>query len=214
MTSHTVPRQVPGGNPINLVTHFYYNPSGTLQKVRDAKGHDTIFDYDYSDRRKQMTYHDNSYQSWTYDDAGNLASRRTVNNETQSFTYDNLNRKIGMSWSNGADSASFTYYADSKLWTATNANSTVTRAYDAAGRLTQDQQNVTGLGIKNVRYPLYDYDGRLKQISLTGVYDYTFGYDAAGRFETISTGGSTKFKYVYDDASNETDRYTYLGRDH
>jgi RHS repeat-associated protein len=209
-TSHTVPRQVPGGNPINLTTHFYYNPSGTLQKIRDAKGHDTTFEYDPSDRRKKMTYHDNSYQSWTYDDAGNLASRRTVNNETQSFTYDTRNRKIGMSWSNGADSASFTYYADSKLWTATNANSTVTRAYDAAGRLTQDQQNVSGLGIKNVTYPLYDEEGKVKQISADGVYDYTFGYDAAGRFETISTAGSTKFKYVYDAASNETDRYTYL----
>ena len=31
-----------------------------------------------------------------------------------------------------------------------------------------------------------------------------------GRFETISTGGSTKFKYVYDEVSNETDRYSYL----
>ena len=68
----------------------------------------------------------------------------------------------------------------------------------------------TGLGIKNVTYPLYDDDGKVKQISAAGVYDYTFGYDAAGRFETISTGGSTKFQYAYDAASNETHRYTYL----
>ena len=85
-----------------------------------------------------------------------------------------------------------------------------TRVYDAAGRLTNDQQNVSGLGIKNVTYPLYDDDGKVKQISAAGVYDYTFGYDAAGRFETISTGGSIKFKYAYDAASNETHRYTYL----
>ena len=213
MTWHRVPRQVPGGNPINLTTNFYYNPSGTLQKVTDAKGHDTTFGYDASDRRITMTYappHNNQTQQWAYDNAGNLKSRTTVSGKRQDFEYDLLNRKTGMSWSNGADLASYGYDDAGRLTSAGNANSTVTRVYNAAGRLTNDQQNVTGLGIKNVTYPLYDDDGKVKQISAAGVYDYTFGYDAAGRFETISTGGSTKFKYVYDAASNETDRYTYL----
>jgi RHS repeat-associated protein len=213
MTSHTVPRQVPGQNPINLTTRFSYNPSGTLQTLTDANSHDTTFDYDASDRRVTMTYappFDNQTQRWAYDNAGNLKSRTTVSGKRQDFDYDDRNRKTGMSWSNGADSATFTYYDDSRLHTASNPTSTVTRVYDAAGHLTQDQQNIPGLGIKTVSYPLYDDDGRLKQISAAGVYDYTFGYDAAGRFETISTGGATKFKYVYNAASNETDRYAYL----
>ena len=214
MTWHTVPRQVPGQNPTNLTTRFTYNPSGTLQKVTDAKGHDTTFDYDASDRRITMTYappFGNQNQQWAYDDAGNLKSRTTVSGKRQDFTYDYRNRKTGMSWTpaNG-DWASYGYDDASRLTSANNQNSSVTRAYNAAGRLTQDRQNVSGLGIKNVTYPLYDDDGNVKQISADGVYDYTFGYDAAGRFETISTGGATKFKYAYDEASNETDRYTYL----
>ena len=56
ITWHRVQRQVPGQNPVNLNTHFYYYPSGTLQKVADAKGHDTTFAYDASDRRITMTY--------------------------------------------------------------------------------------------------------------------------------------------------------------
>ena len=116
---------------------------------------------------------------------------------------------MGWTPANG-DSASYGYDEASRLTSANNQNSNVTRAYDAAGRLIQDQQWVTGLGIKNVTYPLYDNDAKVKQVSAAGVYDYTFGYDAAGRFETISTGGSMKFKYAYDPASNETDRYTYL----
>ena len=115
-----------------------------------------------------------------------------------------------MSWDNGADSAHYTYYADSRLNIASNPNSTVTRVYDAAGRLTNDQQNVSGLGIKNVTYPTYDDDGKVTEISAAGVYDYTFGYDAAGRFETISIGTSLKFQYAYDGASNETHRYSVL----
>ena len=57
-------------------------------------------------------------------------------NEIQRFDYDNCNRKTDMSWDNSADSAHYTYYADSRLNMASNPNSTVTRAYDAAGRLT------------------------------------------------------------------------------
>ena len=66
-------------------------------------------------------------QQWTYDDAHNLQSRTTVNGEIQSFTYDIRNRKTSMSWSNGADSATFTYYSDGRLKNAQNANSTVYR---------------------------------------------------------------------------------------
>jgi RHS repeat-associated protein len=210
---HTIPRQVPGQNPIELTTRFYYNPSGTLWKVTDPKNRDTTFEYDFSDRRTRMWYlGDTESQRWTFDDAGNLQNRTTVRGgaEIQRFEYDNRNRKISMRWDNGVDSATYDYDDASRLTNANNANSIVTRIYDAAGRLTQDQQNVSGLGIKNVSYPLYDDDGKVRQISAAGVYDYTFGYDAAGRFETISAGGSTNFEYDYDAASNETHRYAYL----
>ena len=216
MIWHTVPRQVPGQNPINLTTHIYYNPSGTIDHVTDARGKMTAFRYNASDERIMMTYpllpgqNQADKQTWVWDNAHNLASRTTVNGKTQSFDYDTCNRKTDMSWDNIGDWAHYTYYDDSRLNMASNPNSTITRVYDAAGRLTNDQQNVSGLGIKNVTYPLYDDDGRLKQMSAAGVYDYAFGYDVAGRFETISTGSSLKFQYAYDAASNETHRYSFL----
>src|SRR5947207_4415376 len=38
-------------------------------------------------------------------------------------------------------------------------------------------------------------------------YDYTFSYDAMGRFEKMfNTGGSQLFQYRYDAASNEVER--------
>jgi RHS repeat-associated protein len=208
---HTVPRQVVGGGQVNVNTRIFYNPSGTIQKVRDANWRETNFDYDPSDRKITMRYPGGTQsQSWAYDDAGNLKNRTTVSGKIQSFDYDNRNRKIGMRWSNVADWATYGYDYASRLTNANNPNSSVTRTYDAAGRLTQDQQYVTGLGIKTVSYPLYDNDGKLKQLSAAGVYDYTFGYDAAGRFETISSGGSKKFEYDYDPASNETHRHAYF----
>ena len=114
---------------------------------------------------------------------------------------------------NNADWAHYTYYADSRLNIASNANSIVTRQYDGAGHLAWEQQNVTGLGsTKTVNYPSYDDDGRLTNMNVGGAsYDYTYSYDAAGRFEKITpSGGSLLFQYAYDAASNETHRYAYL----
>jgi RHS repeat-associated protein len=59
-----------------------------------------------------------------------------------------------------------------------------------------------------VRYE-YDADGKQKRLSVDGAeYDRTFTYDAIGRFEKIknTVGGAELFQYVYDTASNETQR--------
>jgi RHS repeat-associated protein len=219
----TVP-QIGGSSPVNLTTTFLYNPSGTLQKVTDPKLQITTFNYDASDQKKKMTYPGGTqFQSWTYDDAHNLASRTTVGGKTQSFGYDNRNRKITMRWS-GTGSvpewADFGYYDDSRLKTATNGIgtpetgiiSTVFRSYDSAGRLKLDQQTITGLAAKSVNY-FYNGDGNQTRMYVSGGigYDYTFGYDGMGRFETITpTGGSVAFQYYYDTASNETKRSNVL----
>jgi RHS repeat-associated protein len=213
----TVPKTT---NPVvNLTTWFTYNPSGTIWKVTDARGsgpgdpsYTITFAYDASDQKINMTYPDGSTQQWAYDNAHNLASRTTVKpvnpRETQSFSYDNRNRRTGMSWSNGVDSASFTYYDDGRLWTASNPNSTVTRQYDDAGRLMLENQSIPGVASVNVNYG-YDNDGKQNRLWLdTGWnYDYTFSYDSAGRFEKIFvTGGAQLFQYYYDGASNERRR--------
>jgi hypothetical protein len=68
---------------------------------------------------------------------------------------------------------------------------------------------VTGFGTRNVNYADYDDDGRLTQMNVGGVsgYDFTYSYDAMGRFEKIwITSGGQQFQYQYDAASNEIER--------
>jgi RHS repeat-associated protein len=200
------------GPPEYHITRYAYNPSGTIDYVKDPKGQITHFFYNASDEKTSMKYANNQTQSWEYDAAHNLKSRTTVAGETQNFTYDNRNRKIGMSWSNGVDSASYGYDYAGRLTSASNANSVVTRTYFADGRLEHDYQAVTGLGSKDVHYINYDGDGRLTHMNVAGAsYDYTFGYDEMGRFESITpTGGSVGFEYSYDGASNVVHRYSYF----
>ena len=214
---------VPKTNSLNLVTYFNYNPSGTLAWMSDPNGHYTSFYYDASDQRIEMIYHDGSIQWWGYDDAHNLEYRITVNGEWQLFSYDIRNHKYANWWSNWNDSVRnpdwcyFAYDPAGRLTEALNGTngwganiiSDVHRSYDAAGHLTLDQQIVTDLGTLNVNYPTYDDDGRLTRLYVSGVsgYDFTYSYDAMGRFEKIFiTNSSQLFQYHYDAASNETER--------
>ncbi len=97
-----------------------------------------------------------------------------------------------------------------KTSNADNPNSTIARGYTAAGELMFDKQTVSGLALKDVEY-LYTKTKQTR-LSVTGAsYDYTFGYDAMGRFETIKpTGGAVSFQYKYDAASNEVERDNLL----
>ena len=227
----TVPKSA---NPaVNIVTTFNYNPSGTLNWVRDGEGHTYNFTYDAADRKLSMTYPSTggptSTQSWAYDDAGNMQSRITAGGEGKVFYYDIRNRNVATWWSNWANNVVdwryLGYDAASRLIEAENGTggwggnviSDVIRYYDAAGHLTLEQQKVTGVGtVVVVNYPTYDDDGRLTRMYVTagGVpltlgagYDFTYSYDAMGRFEKLFlTNSSQLFQYYYDAASNEIER--------
>ena len=211
MLSDTVPKTA---NPVvNLTTSFLYNPSGTIQKVTDPNVHYTWLYYDASDRKIMMTYHDGSTQQWAYDNAGNLESRITVGGETEWFYYDIRNFKYANWWSNWDDNVRtpdwcyFDYDAAGRLTEAENGTngwganiiSDVHRYYDAAGHLTQEQQIFSGVSPVYVNYPSYDDDGRVTRMYVSGVtgYDFTYSYDAMGRFEKIFlTGGAQLFSIV------------------
>ena len=218
---------VPQTASISLTTNFTYNPSGTIWRVSDPKGNVTSFQYDASDRKTTMTYPSTGgpsadIQQWGYDDAGNLKFRITVNHEEQDFYYDNRNRNNGTWWSNWnnniVDWRYFGHDAASRLIEAENGTggwgknviSDVHRSYDAAGHITQEEQNLYGVYPVYVNYPSYDDDGRLTRMNVSGVstYDFTYFYDAMGRFEQIFiTNGAQLFQYYYDAASNETERH-------
>jgi len=237
LISDTVPKE-PG---VYIVTQFQYNPwngdstdgghSGSLLlKVTDGNGQPYKFKYDAAGLKTQMTYPNNSSQSWAYDDAHNLKSRTTVagGSEIQNFLYDIRNRKTGEAWDGfpaGGEWRVFGYDDANHLTLATNGTgnpwtnfiSDVRRFYDDAGRLTHEWQTVTGLGTKDVAYPTYDDDGRLTQMSVSGVspaYDYTFSYDDMRRLKFIFPTGNQNalFQYSYDVASNVTQRYNWQNR--
>jgi len=208
---------VPKSPGVYLTTSLQYYQGGAIQQATDASGHINRFEYDAADRKTKLIYDNGDTQRWAYDDVGNLKWRYTAHGEKQSYTFDGRNHKIGMSWDNSADWAAYAYDDAGRMTGASNANSNVTRTYDAAGHLTQDRQNVSGLGIQDVNYPSYDADGRVTRLVAAGApgYDLIYAYDTMGRLDTISLTGSPNvplFQYHYDAASMETGRDS-LGTD-
>jgi len=200
-------------DPLNQITTFTYWASGHLKTVTDPKSQVTQFEYDLSGRKTKMIYPGASpYQEWTYDPASNLLTRRAVNGAVQSFVYDTRNRPTAMSWSNGVDSASYGYDLAGRMTSANNPNSNVTLAYDAAGRLTNDTQNVVGYGTYDVQSQ-YDDDGRLSRYLVPGgVYDAIQTYDARSRLWKVSDQWRPDMlEYTYDASSNVTQRKNHIG---
>jgi RHS repeat-associated protein len=162
LLTDTIPKE---GTPPQLptetiTTQFAYNPSGSLYSVTDGKNQTTTFEYDPSDLKTKMTYPNGTdYQSWTYDPAKNLIARRTVNGVSQLFSYDSRNRQFAMAWSDGADWANFAYDDASRMISAENPTSTITRAYDAAGRLTLDRQRLRILPLTAVSRKIHGSAG-------------------------------------------------------
>jgi uncharacterized protein (TIGR02594 family) len=226
---------VPKDNSTMITTTFNYNPSGTINWVKDGNNQQTTFEYDPSDQKTKMTYPDLSFQSWAYDDAHNLKSRTTVNGETKYFAWDNRNRIYIDSWwdPNGGEWRYFGFDAASRLRRAMNGPGTwydgvhfiadVRRTYDTAGRLTLDQQILSVSDQTTITNGVnYEYDvtlrggdgkpTRMYAPNIPGGYDYDFRYDDMGRFEKIliHNNASTRFQYSYDNASNETQRFNWI----
>jgi RHS repeat-associated protein len=103
---------------------------------------------------------------------------------TESYTYDELDRLTGVTYSDGG-SASYTWDANGNRLTQTSGGQTATYAYDDADQLTGVSGSI------NVTYS-YDANG-----NRTAAGPDTFAYDWSDRLEEAMVGGTT-IGYAYD----------------
>ena len=217
-------------------TTFTYYPAGTLWTMIDGNSHKTTFEYDKRfDLQSKMTYDDGSYQTWSYDDNGNLSTHVTVTpasgnplGKTQVYGYDERNRKTSMGWNNFVWANgqpyenNFSYDPAGKLKTASNSVSSIARDYyPTTGRLKSEATTfkLSSLPAHALQYS-YDADGRVTQVTLdppsddaAADYDFVFGYDSMGRLQTLQNfhDADVDYQYSYDRASNVTQRFNKLG---
>ncbi|WIB63333.1 RHS repeat-associated core domain-containing protein [Curtobacterium sp. MCBD17_040] len=159
-------------------------------------------------------------KTYTYDAFGRLASETDGNSHTTSFTYDNDDRQLTESFSDGTHAVSNQYDGNGNLTSSTSATGTITNTYDQQNRLTSTV-NTAGGGTVS-----YTYDKASNELTVSaGGGTATNTYDPANTLLTTTlpnASGTETQVYATDDHGRRTDTWvnanaahtTWTGRTH
>jgi len=216
--------------------NYSYTVSGKQQSFSDGKNNKTTYVYDDFDRLYQLqhpspttpgTSSTTDYEQYSYDNNGNVTTRRVRNGSTITYAYDYLNR-VTTKTPSSTSNPTLTFQYDrldhltqaTATTSATNHTLTDYFTYDALGRKLTDEGRLDGTsaGVKTMQY-----DAASRRTRLTwsdGLY-FTYDYDNLGEMTGIHENGGTKIEgFVYDDLGRRTSRtasngtsqgYSYTG---
>jgi RHS repeat-associated protein len=184
------------------ITKYTYYDSGLLHTMQDPRLVATNstekyeYLYDAMGRKTWVVYPLDSYglrtvEGFTYDDAGRLETYFNRNTNTQTFTYDALNRMIRSDWSDSTPDVTFAYDAASRVTSINNTNATIARRYYNDNLLYDEIETITGVVSRQVSYT-YDADGNRSMLSFPG---YQFGYTYTARNQLKSVNGWADYRY-------------------
>jgi RHS repeat-associated protein len=187
------------GNLVTLVTQ--YGAENTNQT--------TTWAYDSRNRLSRKTYADNTFYDYTYDENGNLKTRKDAKNQTTSYSYNLFNRVATVDYPADSDVA-FTYDASGRRLSMTDGSRSGAPStewtYDAAGRIATCQQHPVD---RIIHYGYNAEGGRtsmsVEKISVPGSpWTTAYTYDAAGRLDTLTDSrvGEVPFDYTWDAKAN------------
>ena len=182
---------------------FTFDQLGQNRQIVDASGK-TIFDYDDLGRLTSVNYGNGIRQKYRYDQADRVTNLQVrqggLTQMDLQYVYDGIGR----------------------LKTVNDQGKQFGYSYDAAGKLVQEQNGVTGIksdyryypsgNIKSMRHSLanetvsfyeYQYDKRGNQVQKNeGVGTTQYYYDALSRVKTVLQPDSSILNYEYDDLNN------------
>ena len=203
---------------------YYYNSRGN--RTREYKDYDQ-YHYSYNNANNKLTsyYDDNELVNFSYDDNGNLTSKVIYDydtlNETGSITYeyDNFNRLI--SYTEGNNTTTYSYYADNLRASKTDSSNNTTSfiwngqnlAYEGTGTDAKYYSyDITGIaavktGGEQKIYAKNPHNDIIGQINLSGVLSGAKDFNSFG--ELVSCTSVSGFGYAgeYHDAESG---YIYL----
>jgi RHS repeat-associated protein len=196
---------VPAVSVTPITTTYEYGPFDQIDKVIDDKGNVTSFSYDVLGRRTQLDEPDRGSTQTSYFGTGEVHTQtRMGTNETTTYAYDDLGRKVAVINDDGT--ASYTWdsalHGIGKLASATSADGIRTDfRYDTVGRVVgTDYVDETD---NNATYAVdraYNANGQLASVSYPDEFgkprlalSYTYnnrGY-LSGVGRALPVGGST-----------------------
>ncbi|PYI94663.1 MAG: hypothetical protein DME97_01420 [Verrucomicrobia bacterium] len=200
-------RLVQTTDPAGHVTAQTYDSAGNIASITDARNNTYRYTYDSRNRKTSMIYPDGSHEDYTYDAVGNLASYKTRAGQIRTATYDNRNRETGFAWNDSTPGATSVYDAANKILALNSSVSALSYAYDDAGQLLSETQNISGGGGAEIVDYSYDADGNRLTTGYPTSDVISYEYSARNQLVEISDGGANPLAtYAYDLNGNRISR--------
>jgi RHS repeat-associated protein len=163
-------------------TTYHYDLASNLTRLDNPHGETTRFRYDAASRVDREYFHSGAYAGYAYDARSRLTTSNHLNSGgsfwLETYTYDGVGNMT--SRASGGVTTTYTYDDVDQLVTESRTGYSASYTFDANGnRLTKTLNGVT---------EIYSYDDGDKLLSAGGK---TYGYDAAGRTTSVTSGGQT-----------------------
>jgi RHS repeat-associated protein len=197
--------------PMGTETVYTYYDNGLPKTVKDAKQQLTRYTYDAANRLTEVTYADDSQDTFGYDAVGNLISYANPA-VSGSLAYDALNRKLSETVDYGSFQRTYSYSYDARGNKATYTSpeglehAYIYRKNDQLASITVDGKTFT-----------FDYDKhRLSKLTFPNgvVSDYAFNPNSwLTGITTTGSGGTTILSrgYTHDSVGNIKTKNTEHG---
>ena len=188
-------------------TVYSYDLGGTLHGLTDAKGNAYVYAYDALNRKMRATYPDGSHEDWEYDAVGNNLTYTTRGGQQLGSVFDARNRVTDSVWSDGTPSVTRTYDAAGRLLSAQSSVSALTYIYDAANQLLSETQVVAAEGVAHTVAYSYDMDGNRSRMVAPSGLALDYAYTARNQVAAVSADGPPPIAtYTYDLNGNRIQR--------
>jgi RHS repeat-associated protein len=162
-------------DPMSGSTTVGYDPNDNVASIKDPRSFTTTYSHNGFNDLTKLTSRDTGTSIFTYDSGGNLSTTTDARGAEAQYSYDALNRETQVAYSD--DTINFTYDVGTngigRLTGASDANHSMSWAYDTHGRVTGKGQTVGGI-TKSVGYSYTNAD--LITLVTPSNQTITFGY--------------------------------------
>ncbi|WP_244668875.1 RHS repeat domain-containing protein [Xanthomonas phaseoli] len=209
---HRLKQSIEDTGGIKATSAFQYDVLGQPSVVTDPKGLKTTYQRNGLGELLGLKSPDTGSIGFTYDDAGNVLSRKDAANRQATYTYDALNRPVSVTYADAALETRFVYdvaptvcvageqFAAGRLASMKDGSGTTQYCYNRFGDLVRKVQTTNGKAL-TVRYA-YTAGGRLTSMVYPdgAMVDYVrneagqiaeVGYTAPGGSREVLVKGAT-----------------------
>jgi RHS repeat-associated protein/uncharacterized repeat protein (TIGR01451 family) len=182
-------------DPLGTTVTMTYDVVGNLTSITDPAGNVQRQTFDGLDNITSTTDGLGRTTTNIYDGASRLLSSTASDGTAVTYGYDADGNLVSKSVG-GGDSSTYGYDPFGELTDAVNGAARLAFGYDAAGNMVSETSSGGSQPTVGHTYR-YDADGR--RIALSGPEgDLGYGYDTAGRLQTLTDYNGHSFQFSYD----------------